>query len=183
MFPLGDGICLHSATDPPLGGSRLQEEIHPMTYPTPGSGWDAPQQPTGYSPYPDSGVDSPRGPVGQLSMGDAVGSVLSQYATFSGRARRSEYWWFYLAYVLTYVVAAILDALLDVPIFTPVLFLALLIPTLAVGVRRLHDVGRSGWWLLIGLVPLAGPIVLLVFACEDGQWETNQWGVSPKYVS
>jgi uncharacterized membrane protein YhaH (DUF805 family) len=70
--------------------------------------------------------------------------------------------------------------MLDVPIFTPVLFLGLLVPGLAVGVRRLHDVGRSGWWLLIALVPLAGPIVLLVFACEDGQWEPNQWGPSPK---
>jgi uncharacterized membrane protein YhaH (DUF805 family) len=149
-----------------------------MSYPNAGSG-----------PYPSpeqSGWNAPPAPAyappAQMGMGEAVSSVLSKYATFSGRARRSEYWWFYLAYVLAYVVAAIIDALLGVMVLEVVIVLAVLIPSLAVTVRRLHDVGRSAWWLLIALIPLAGPIVLLVFSCEDSQAGPNRWGPSPKYV-
>ena len=149
-----------------------------MSYPNAGSG-----------PYPSpeqSGWNAPPAPAyappAQMGMGEAVSSVLSKYATFSGRARRSEYWWFYLAYVLAYVVAAIIDALLGVMVLEVVIVLAVLIPSLAVTVRRLHYVGRSAWWLLIALIPLAGPIVLLVFSCEDSQAGPNRWGPSPKYV-
>jgi uncharacterized membrane protein YhaH (DUF805 family) len=116
-----------------------------------------------------------------MSIADAVRSVLTQYATFSGRARRSEYWWFFLAYFIASVVASIIDGILGVMVLGVILGLGLLIPTLAVGVRRLHDIGKSGWWLLIGLIPLVGAIVLLVFACQDSQPGTNQWGPSPKY--
>ena len=149
-----------------------------MSYPNAGSG-----------PYPSpeqSGWNAPPAPAfappAQMGMGEAVSSVLSKYATFSGRARRSEYWWFYLAFILVYVVAAIIDTVGGVPIATPIVFVAALIPTLAVGVRRLHDVGQSGWWLLIGLIPMVGAIVLLVFACQDSQPGPNRWGPSPKYV-
>ncbi len=90
---------------------RLQEETGPMSYPNPGSG-----------PYPSpeqSGWNAPPAPAyappAQMGIGEAVSSVLSKYATFTGRARRSEYWWFYLAYVLAYVVAAIVDAAGGVP--------------------------------------------------------------------
>ena len=117
-----------------------------------------------------------------MGMGAAVTSVLGKYATFSGRARRSEYWWFFLAYFLVYFVAVIIDALLGVMVLEVVVGLAVLIPSLAVGVRRLHDVGQSGWWLLIALIPLVGAIVLLVFACQDSQPGPNRWGPSPKYV-
>jgi uncharacterized membrane protein YhaH (DUF805 family) len=116
-----------------------------------------------------------------MSIADAVRSVLTQYATFSGRARRSEYWWFYLAYVIASVAASIIDGILGVMVLGVILALGLLIPSLAVSVRRLHDIGKSGWWLLIGLIPLVGVIVLLVFACQDSQPGTNQWGPSPKY--
>jgi len=116
-----------------------------------------------------------------MSITDAVRSVLTQYATFSGRARRSEYWWFFLAYFIASVVASIIDGILGVTVLGVILALGLLIPSLAVGVRRLHDIGKSGWWLLIGLIPLVGAIVLLVFACQDSQPGTNQWGPSPKY--
>ena len=139
-------------------------------------GWGTPA-PGGYSPAP-SYAGAPAGP---MSLPDAVRSVLTQYANFSGRARRSEFWWFYLAQVLASIVAGIIDGILGVTILGVILALGLLIPTLAVGVRRLHDIGKSGWWLLIGLVPLVGAIVLIVFACQDGQPGTNQWGPSPKY--
>jgi uncharacterized membrane protein YhaH (DUF805 family) len=162
-----------------------------MTYPTgsdqnypqggaPGGqpGWGAPT-PAGYSPAPAASYAG--APAGQMSIADAVRSVLTQYATFSGRARRSEYWWFFLAYFIASVVASIIDGILGVMVLGVILGLGLLIPTLAVGVRRLHDIGKSGWWLLIGLIPLVGAIVLLVFACQDSQPGTNQWGPSPKY--
>jgi uncharacterized membrane protein YhaH (DUF805 family) len=139
-----------------------------MSDPNPGSGWNAPPAPA-YQP------------PAQMGMGEAVSSVLSKYATLSGRARRSEYWWFYLAYVLADVVAAIVDAVLGTFLVEIVLVLALLLPVLAVGVRRLHDIGKSGWWLLIALIPLVGAIVLLVFTCQDSEPGTNQWGPSPKY--
>jgi len=146
-----------------------------MSSPTPGpDGYGAP----GYaaaSPY------SAAGPSEQMGMGAAVRSVLTQYVTFSGRARRSEYWWFYLAYVIASFAAGIIDAVIRTSVFAIIVGLGLLLPTLAVGVRRLHDIGKSGWWLLIGLIPLVGGIVLLVFACRDSQPGTNQWGPSPKY--
>jgi uncharacterized membrane protein YhaH (DUF805 family) len=146
-------------------------------------GWAPPQQP-GYAPPGYGAAPAYAGnPVATPSMGmpDAVRSVLTQYATFSGRARRSEYWWFFLAYVVVSIVASIIDGILDIMILEWILGLALLIPSLAVGARRLHDIGKSGWWLLIGLIPLVGAIVLIVFACQDSRPETNQWGPSPKY--
>jgi uncharacterized membrane protein YhaH (DUF805 family) len=117
-----------------------------------------------------------------MGIADAVTSVLSQYATFSGRARRSEFWWFVLANFLASIVASIVDqVLLDGPLFEYVLLLALLVPGLAVGARRLHDTGRSGWWQLIAFVPLVGIIVLVVFWVQDGHRGPNQHGPSPKY--
>lgn len=126
-----------------------------------------------------------------LSFGQAVESALKQkYATFTGRARRSEYWFFVLFQVIVCVVAAILDSVLGLTIGDlsyGVLYclsaLALLLPSLAVVIRRLHDIGRSGWWILIALVPFIGGLVLLVFACLDSQPQANKYGPSPKYVS
>lgn len=117
-----------------------------------------------------------------MSMGQAVHSVLHKYADFSGRARRSEYWYWSLAVALGYVVVLILEAL------APALGLALLagaalglfLPNLAVGVRRLHDTGKSAWYLLIALIPIVGPIALLVFLATDSTSGTNRYGPSPK---
>jgi uncharacterized membrane protein YhaH (DUF805 family) len=148
-----------------------------MSYPPPGSGpYPSPEQAGWYAPPPPAYQ-----PTAQMGLHEAVASALGKYATFAGRARRSEYWWFYLAVVLVYTVAAIVDTVGGVPIMTPIVFLAALIPSLAVSVRRLHDVGQSGWWLLLGVVPLVGAIVLLVFACQDSQPGPNRWGPSPKY--
>ena len=139
-------------------------------------GWGTPA-PGGYSPAP-SHAGAPTGP---MSLPDAVRSVLTQYANFSGRARRSEFWWFYLAQVLASIVAGIIDGIIGVSLFQIVVGLGLLIPMLAVGARRLHDTGKSGWWQLIGLVPIVGWIVLIVFWATDGHPATNQHGPSPKY--
>jgi uncharacterized membrane protein YhaH (DUF805 family) len=131
-----------------------------------------------------------------MSFTEAVRSCLRQYATFSGRARRSEYWWFVLASVLTMIAGFVLLALLAglinyltdstaADVISTVLgvialigYAALIIPSLAVSIRRLHDIGRSGWWWWLGLVPL-GSFVLLVFACLDSGPD-NSYGPSPK---
>ena len=117
-----------------------------------------------------------------MGFGSAVSTCLSQYASFSGRARRSEVWWFYLFAVLVGLGAVLLDAALGLGFLYPLSLLALLLPTLAAGTRRLHDTGRSGWWWLISLVPFGG-IALLVFWVMDSDPAPNAHGPSPKGVA
>ncbi|MGW2783307.1 DUF805 domain-containing protein [Streptomyces populi] len=110
--------------------------------------------------------------------------VLKKYATFSGRARRQEYWMFTLINSLIYVaLAAIGFGLLNTVALAAIYELATLIPGLAVSVRRLHDTGRSGWWLLIALVPLVGFITLLVFMASESKPEPSKYGSSPKLAA
>lgn len=106
--------------------------------------------------------------------------VLRSYAHFEGRARRREYWYFTLINVLIAVALALIDGALDISLLSPLYTLAVFIPGLAVSVRRLHDTGRSGWWLLLSLVPLVGAIVVLVFMCLDSEPGANQYGPPPK---
>ena len=116
--------------------------------------------------------------------------VLKQYADFSGRARRKEYWMFALFNMIFAIVAMILDNVLGIAMegigYGPLYglyVLAMFIPGLAVGVRRLHDVGKSGWMFLIVLIPFVGGIWLLVLLCTDSQLENNKWGQNPKEIS
>lgn len=113
--------------------------------------------------------------------------VLKNYATFSGRARRKEYWMFFLISALISIVLTLLDILLgtysveyEAGLFSGLYSLLILIPSIAVVVRRLHDTDRSGWWILISLIPLIGVIVLFVFMCLDSQPGTNRFGANPK---
>lgn len=113
--------------------------------------------------------------------------VLKQYADFSGRARRTEYWMFALFNFLFLIVATILDNVLgltagELPygVFYFLYALAVLIPGLAVAVRRLHDVGKSGWMMLIVLIPLVGAIWLLVLVVTDSNPGENEYGANPK---
>lgn len=115
---------------------------------------------------------------------------LKQYADFSGRARRKEYWMFALFNTIFYIVAMILDNVLGLTVgelpygaFYFLYALAVLIPGLAVSVRRLHDVGKSGWMILISLIPIVGGIWLLVLMLTDSNPEENQFGANPKTVS
>ena len=120
-----------------------------------------------------------------MSFADAVRTCLSKYVVFSGRARRSEYWWFVLFSFLVSIVASILDLVLGTDydrgsgLIGTIASLALLLPSLAVGVRRLHDTSRTGWWILIGLVPIIGWIVLIVFYVQDSHAD-NKYGPNPK---
>lgn len=109
----------------------------------------------------------------------AVKHVFANYANFSGRARRSEYWWFYLFNMIVNVVAQTVDAAIGLPILTIIAFLALIVPGIAVGVRRMHDVGRSGWWLLILLVPLVGFILVIYWFVQRGTVGPNEYGSDP----
>ena len=113
--------------------------------------------------------------------------ALKNYAVFSGRSRRKEYWYFVLCNVIVSLVLSGLDALLgtfsssaNVGLLSGIYALAIIIPTLAVSVRRLHDIDRTGWWVLIHLVPVIGSIVLLVFAVLDGTPGENRFGSNPK---
>ena len=108
--------------------------------------------------------------------------VPRQYVDFAGRARRKEYWMFTLVSVIISLVLAILDNVLRIGILGLLYSLAVVLPSLAVGVRRLHDTGRSGWWLLISLIPLIGAIVLVVFFATDGEPQPNAYGPDPKAV-
>jgi uncharacterized membrane protein YhaH (DUF805 family) len=112
--------------------------------------------------------------------------VLGNYTNFSGRARRSEYWWFALTSVIVSVVFNIVSSVSDglnaiVGLVGLVYWLGTLIPSLAVAVRRLHDTGRSGWMLLLALIPLVGAIILIVFLASDSAKGSNKYGASPKY--
>ena len=108
--------------------------------------------------------------------------VLGRYAKFDGRARRAEYWWFYLATLILYLIVAVLSAIVK-PLFILwiILALGLIVPTIAVSIRRLHDTDKSGWFLLISLIPFVGGIILLVFLATDSTRGTNQYGTSEKY--
>ncbi len=116
--------------------------------------------------------------------------VLQNYATFTGRARRSEYWYFVLFNGIFSIVAMILDNVLGVALegigYGPLYglyLLAMLIPGLAVVVRRLHDVGKSGWMYFIVLIPIIGAIWILVLLLTDSQVGSNKWGENPKEVT
>ena len=124
-----------------------------------------------------------------MSFNQAVSNVLlNKYATFSGRARRSEYWWWYLFVTIVLVVGGdprprsgltYSDLTVGGGWIATIAGIVFLIPNLAVAVRRLHDTGRTGWWLLIGLVPSSGSIVLLYFFVLDSE-NDNQYGPYPK---
>ena len=114
-----------------------------------------------------------------MSFTDAIRDGFSKYVTFSGRSSRSAYWWWYLFGVLVLVVSLAIDYALGAGgILYVLVALAMLLPNLAVLVRRLHDAGHSGWWVLIGLLPLIGAIVLLVFTLQ-GSDQPNPWGNGP----
>jgi len=114
--------------------------------------------------------------------------VLKKYAVFQGRARRKEYWMFTLFNVLIAMGLAFIDVFAGlanedgVGALSTIYSLAVLLPGLGVAVRRLHDIGRSGWWLLIALVPVVGAVVLIVFAVLDSEPGSNEYGPNPKAI-
>ena len=127
-------------------------------------------------------------PANMMSFMDATKSCLQQYIGFSGRASRSEYWFAYLSFmvavmglfVLTIASVFVVEALAGVMfVVTMLVYLGAILPLLAVSVRRLHDLGKSGWMFLVVLIPIVGGILLLVWFVSDGQPHDNAYGAVP----
>ena len=114
--------------------------------------------------------------------------VLRQFSDFGGRARRKEYWMFTLINGLIASALSLVDRMLGLNFVDESSFgvlyaiygLAVLVPGIAVAIRRMHDIGKSGWWLFIALIPLVGAIVLIVWLVKDGEPQDNQYGPDPK---
>lgn len=107
--------------------------------------------------------------------------ALRKYTTFTGRSQRSEYWFFYLGYIVLSILAMVLDIVLGtIAIFQSIVALGLFIPAIAVSIRRLHDIGKSGWWMLLAIIPILG-LVLLYFFVLDSK-EDNIYGENPKAI-
>ncbi|SDK42051.1 DUF805 domain-containing protein [Aliiruegeria lutimaris] len=118
-----------------------------------------------------------------MTFQEAVKTCLNKYADFKGRARRPEYWWFVLFIWIGNVVFGLLDRLLlgaGNGLLGVIWGLAVLVPAIAVGVRRLHDLDKSGWWLLLGLIPIIGTIVLIWWFVQPGTKGKNQFGAEPR---
>lgn len=115
-----------------------------------------------------------------MTFTDAIKTCFNKYADFSGRATRSEYWWFQLFFMLVYIALVILTGTISEMFAVLILVFALgvFIPALAVGVRRLHDIDKSGWWLLLGLVPFIG-LLLIYFLAIAGTPGDNRFGPNP----
>jgi uncharacterized membrane protein YhaH (DUF805 family) len=110
--------------------------------------------------------------------------VLKKYASFDGRAHRTEFWMFTLVNIIVGMILSILDVSIGTSgdfggLLSGIYGLAVLVPSIAVGARRLHDIGRSGWWLLIALIPLIGSIILIVWWATAGKSSPNEWGPNP----
>lgn len=121
----------------------------------------------------------------QVSFMEAVQSAIVQnYCNFTGRASRSQYWWYVLFNVcLGIVISIVFCWSKDVMnVVSGLVNLGLLLPGLGLAVRRLHDIGKSGWWLLISLIPLVGAIILLIWFCQDSQMYDNEYGSVPNMV-
>jgi uncharacterized membrane protein YhaH (DUF805 family) len=115
--------------------------------------------------------------------------VLKKYAVFSGRAQRKEFWMFSLISTIVALVLAVIDGALgtldaesEMGLLSGIYLLAIILPMLGLSIRRLHDTGRSGWWLLISIIPLIGAVTLLVFYCLDSTPKENQYGDNPKEI-
>jgi uncharacterized membrane protein YhaH (DUF805 family) len=114
-----------------------------------------------------------------MNFTQAISSGFSNYVNFSGRAIRSEYWYWVLFVCLAEVVTSIVDYAIGFNLTTGLFGLAVLLPGIAVSVRRLHDLDRSGWWLFLGVIPLIGAIVLIVWFCSRGTVGPNRFGPDP----
>jgi uncharacterized membrane protein YhaH (DUF805 family) len=120
-----------------------------------------------------------------MGFGEAISSGFSNYVNFSSRAARSEYWFWALFFALVYLVTAIIDVLImsagngGIGVLSGLAALALFLPSLAVTIRRLHDLDRSGWWVFLGFVPLVGGIILLIWYCSKGTDGSNRFGPDP----
>jgi uncharacterized membrane protein YhaH (DUF805 family) len=111
-----------------------------------------------------------------MGFAEAIKAGFSNYVAFSGRAIRSEFWYWVLFVILVEIVTSIIDYILGHQITTPLFGLAVFLPGVAISIRRLHDTDRTGWWIFIGLIPLIGAILLIVWYCTRGTVGPNRYG-------
>jgi uncharacterized membrane protein YhaH (DUF805 family) len=114
-----------------------------------------------------------------MGFGQAISAGFSNYVNFSGRACRSEYWYWILFIIIADIVAAIIDRALDMQLVTGLFGLVTIIPNIAIAIRRLHDLDRTGWWILLGFIPLIGWIILLIWYVTKGTDGPNRFGPDP----
>ena len=113
----------------------------------------------------------------QYNLIDWFVKCLKNYANFTGRARRKEFWFFTLVYMIITTITIVLDlALKTYGVITGFFILAMIVPSISVAVRRLHDINKSGWYYLIQMIPLVGPILVLIWFATETKQESNQWG-------
>jgi uncharacterized membrane protein YhaH (DUF805 family) len=111
-----------------------------------------------------------------MSFGEAIQSGFQNYVNFNGRSSRSAFWYWVLFAIIVGIVTAGIDYALGISLINPLAQLALLLPGIAISVRRLHDIDRSGWWLLLAFIPLIGAIILIVWYCLAGTPGNNRFG-------
>ncbi len=123
-----------------------------------------------------------------MTFGQSISRCFSKYCTFTGRASRSEYWWWILFTAIIGLLFGIPSGLQSIhesspsglPVISYIVSAVLFLPSLGVLFRRLHDTGKSGWWWLIGFIPVVGTIILIVFCCQPSQTFPNQYGSVPE---
>lgn len=108
-----------------------------------------------------------------------IDPVKNHYADFSGRASRKDYWMFALVYVILSAIVAVIEGVLHINFLGIIFALIVLVPVLAIGARRLHDTGLSGWWQLLSLIPVAGALILMVLLVRKGEESANKYGMNP----
>lgn len=185
--------CGQPVERPAASSSNPQQTSTPPNYNQPNNGQQAPnyQQAPGYQQRPNyqqqAGgynyqqqqqqrqriVTAPNGmPMRNLEVLEACKMFWTRYVDFEGRSRRAEFWWSYLMVFLIYTFLG----------WTVIAPLACIIPMIAVSVRRLHDIGKSGWYYLVFLVPVVGTILMIIWGCQEGMVGRNQYGDDPKYL-
>jgi len=120
-----------------------------------------------------------------MGFGQAISAGFTKYVNFRDRACRSEYWYWTLFTAIAYIVAYIIDSVVDpdTQVVTGLFALATIIPSIAIAVRRLHDLDRTGWWFLLGFIPLIGAIILLIWYATKGTDGPNRFGPDPLAAS
>jgi len=114
-----------------------------------------------------------------MGFGQAISAGFSNYVNFRDRASRSEYWYWVLFVIVVEIVGGIVDAALDIRMIVGAFGLVTFLPTIAVAIRRLHDIDRTGWWILLGFIPVIGTIILLIWHCTRGTAGPNRFGPDP----